>query len=214
MKRPPSPKGEHTSPRALLASTDAEVARAADARGSVGETPPCWRPAAEQPIGGWYVTAREGEGGVNITQRIRDDEWVDGDGATTVTHSTFLPPTHYLPDEMNSVLRMHCREAIRQTDKARATPASTDAASTPSAERRKAIEECDDIVREESERLSDCTPLFVAEAIIERLRALVWKVTPQSPRSEAEAQLNLQKGATNETTQGQAAQSDGSRPDG
>lgn len=56
-----------------------------------------WRPAADQPHGGWLLTRRSDEDGYNITQRISDDEWCDLDGATTVTHSTLLPPTHYLP---------------------------------------------------------------------------------------------------------------------
>lgn len=71
-----------------------------------------WQPASEQPIGGWFVTAREGEKGLNITQRIREDEWADGDGATTITHSTFLPPTHYLPGDITNALHMHGREPI------------------------------------------------------------------------------------------------------
>lgn len=93
----------------------AELDRAALSASPAGR----WLPASEQPIGGWYVTWREGEDGLNITQRIQDDEWSDGDGATTVTHSTLLPPTHYHPGEMIGVLRMHCQQAIRQTIGAR-----------------------------------------------------------------------------------------------
>jgi hypothetical protein len=54
-----------------------------------------WKPADEQPIGGWYVTRHDSEIGFNVTQRISETEWCDVEGRTTVTHSTFLPPTKY-----------------------------------------------------------------------------------------------------------------------
>lgn len=74
---------------------------------------PMWRPATEQPVGGWYLTYREGEDGCNIVQRIQPDEWADCDGATTVTHSTFLPPTHYLASQnLLHVLRGFIRDGV------------------------------------------------------------------------------------------------------
>lgn len=76
---------------------------------------PEWRPATEQPIGGWYLTHREGEDGCNIVQRIQEDEWADCDGATTVTHSTFLPPTHYLASQdLLHILRGFIRNGVRR----------------------------------------------------------------------------------------------------
>lgn len=59
-----------------------------------------WEPAEDQPIGGWYVTARMGERGWNITMRLTPDEWSDSEGRTTVTHSTFAKPTHFLHIEI------------------------------------------------------------------------------------------------------------------
>lgn len=61
-----------------------------------------WMPAACAPIWQWLRTKREGEDGENVCAlRIWPDgerEWVERDGGrTTVTHSTFLPPTHWQP---------------------------------------------------------------------------------------------------------------------
>jgi hypothetical protein len=42
-----------------------------------------------------YPTCRVGERGLNYCHYIADGEWVDQSGRTTVTHSTFLPPTHF-----------------------------------------------------------------------------------------------------------------------
>jgi hypothetical protein len=52
------------------------------------------------PVGCWLETKREGEAGTNECfcriMAIGDEpEWIDRDGATTVTHSTFAPPTHW-----------------------------------------------------------------------------------------------------------------------
>jgi len=59
-----------------------------------------WKDAANAPEGHWLITHRSGERGYNITAlRVSPDgdrEWVDTAGRTTVTHSTFGPPTHFL----------------------------------------------------------------------------------------------------------------------
>lgn len=60
-----------------------------------------WIPVGpETPTGVWLQTRREGEKGTNICSLRRGDgfdEWVEMGryGRTTVTHSTFLPPTHW-----------------------------------------------------------------------------------------------------------------------
>ena len=60
-----------------------------------------WQPIETAPDGQWIVTARMGENGFNLTKKIYDadddPEWVNMRGQTTVTHSTFLPPTHWRP---------------------------------------------------------------------------------------------------------------------
>lgn len=67
---------------------------------------------SDMPIGEWYVTMRLGESGYNITKRIHYNEWTDLDGRTTVTHSTFLPPTHFLPHRLPD--RIQHRDPIRK----------------------------------------------------------------------------------------------------
>lgn len=58
-----------------------------------------WRPASEAPDGMWVPTWREGEKHTSIASKRAwldgDDEWCAPNGKTTVTHSTYLPPTHY-----------------------------------------------------------------------------------------------------------------------
>lgn len=47
----------------------------------------------------WYVTHRKGEKGFNwcFYRALPGEEWewIDSAGRTTVTHSTFIPPTHF-----------------------------------------------------------------------------------------------------------------------
>lgn len=64
------------------------------------------RPAIEQPIGGWFITCRDGEDGVNITSRIAEDEWADMIGRTTVTHHSMAKPTHYLLGNLGEVFKI------------------------------------------------------------------------------------------------------------
>ena len=63
-----------------------------------------WMPAETAPHDIWLRTKREGEDGENrcfVRQWPNGDlEWVERGvggypGRTTVTHSTFLPPTHW-----------------------------------------------------------------------------------------------------------------------
>lgn len=65
-----------------------------------------WRPICEAPPHMWIRTRREGEDGENecfASCYLNDDavtadvEWCDRSGLTTMTHSTFLPPTHWAP---------------------------------------------------------------------------------------------------------------------
>lgn len=56
-----------------------------------------WRSADEAPEGVWLPTWREGEKRTSVAMKVTGDEWCAPDGRTTVTHSTYLPPTHFLP---------------------------------------------------------------------------------------------------------------------
>lgn len=64
-----------------------------------------WQSIESAPRGQWIRTRREGEEGENITAWRWDDpfdpsdrEWIEKDtGRTTVTHSTFAAPTHWMP---------------------------------------------------------------------------------------------------------------------
>lgn len=52
------------------------------------------------PLNSWLETYRAGESKPNLTMCLLrcigdEPEWVDRHGRTTVTHSTFLPPTHW-----------------------------------------------------------------------------------------------------------------------
>lgn len=55
-----------------------------------------WMPIETAPIGKWLLTYRLGESDWSCALRGHEDEWIAPDGRTTVTHSTYLPPTHYL----------------------------------------------------------------------------------------------------------------------
>ena len=63
------------------------------------DIPEGWQPIETAPAGKWLLTAREGEGGCNLCIyrhfEGEDREWIDQAGRTTITHSTFLPPTHW-----------------------------------------------------------------------------------------------------------------------
>ncbi len=61
-----------------------------------------WHPVGPgMPLHTWLDTRREGEVGENVClARIMflgdEPEWVEKDGGrTTITHSTFAPPTHW-----------------------------------------------------------------------------------------------------------------------
>ena len=59
-----------------------------------------WKPVATAPSDEWIKTKREGERGENICFRRSgrlngNDEWIDKQGRTTITHTTFAPPTHW-----------------------------------------------------------------------------------------------------------------------
>jgi len=60
-----------------------------------------WQPIETAPSGTWLRTKREGEPYYNISmyrECIGEEwEWIDLGGRTTVTHRTFLPPTHWMP---------------------------------------------------------------------------------------------------------------------
>lgn len=71
-----------------------------------------WKTVDTAPRGKWIRTKREGEssenvclyrstqifGAANIPVMDCDPEWVEREtGMTTITHSTFLPPTHWRP---------------------------------------------------------------------------------------------------------------------
>lgn len=66
-----------------------------------------WRKVdAATPDGQWLITAMEGEKESNITWLRRlggNDEWIDIDGRTTVTHHSFSAPSHFqlLPPPMS-----------------------------------------------------------------------------------------------------------------
>ena len=59
-----------------------------------------WQPIETAPEFVNVYTCRKGERGVNICWR-RGDEWVEAawQGRTTVTHHSFLPPTHWMSVE-------------------------------------------------------------------------------------------------------------------
>jgi len=60
-----------------------------------------WREVGDgTPLHVWLETKREGEDGssecfARIIEVGGQVEWIDRQGYTTVTHSTFLPPTHW-----------------------------------------------------------------------------------------------------------------------
>jgi hypothetical protein len=61
-----------------------------------------WQPVGNgTPLAVWIETKRQGEARVNVCccrmMHIGDEpEWIErGSGRTTVTHGTFLPPTHW-----------------------------------------------------------------------------------------------------------------------
>ena len=59
-----------------------------------------WNTTRITPPPGWLLTYRKGESRASMACHLGDGEWSDAEGRTTVTHSTFLPPTHwaYLPE--------------------------------------------------------------------------------------------------------------------
>lgn len=59
-----------------------------------------WQPVSCAPVGVWLRTKREGEDGENVCMvrvlTLADEpEWITREGVTTVTHHSFLPPTHW-----------------------------------------------------------------------------------------------------------------------
>ncbi len=56
-----------------------------------------WLLIESAPLGVFLRTRREGESGENVSMLVHGDEWVDREGRTTVTHSTFAAPTHWMP---------------------------------------------------------------------------------------------------------------------
>lgn len=74
-----------------------EAAHRAKHRLDAQAAPPSgWRPIAEAPEGVVLITARVGEKRSTIAAR-KGDEWFAPDGRTTVTHHSYLPPTHFMP---------------------------------------------------------------------------------------------------------------------
>ncbi len=65
-----------------------------------------WNPVRITPPPGWLLTYRKGESRASMACYLGDGEWGDAEGRTTVTHSTFLPPTHwaYLPEPPEEVM--------------------------------------------------------------------------------------------------------------
>ncbi len=55
-----------------------------------------WQPIETAPAELWLVTCREGERYASIASTPDGEEWCATDGRTTVTHHTYLPPTHWL----------------------------------------------------------------------------------------------------------------------
>ena len=71
-----------------------ELARAALAGGGGVSG---WMPIESAPRGVFLRTMRSSECGENIALLAKHgDEWVDRFGRTTITHSTFLAPTHWI----------------------------------------------------------------------------------------------------------------------
>lgn len=70
-----------------------------------GADKPEWKPVSCAPFGVWLRTKRQGENGENVCAKRRgpnpgdEPEWIEQPphGRTTITHSTFLPPTHWSP---------------------------------------------------------------------------------------------------------------------
>lgn len=63
-----------------------------------------WRRVDQElpPANVWVLTKREGEDGWNVCCQVRHDEdtveWIEkGSGRTTVTHHSFVGPTHWKP---------------------------------------------------------------------------------------------------------------------
>lgn len=66
-----------------------------------------WQPIETAPENTWLRTKRVGEAGENVSKKVvhvhpehcpePEIEWVDREGRTTVTHHSFLPPTHWMP---------------------------------------------------------------------------------------------------------------------
>lgn len=85
----------------LLAAQWEELTRAALA------AMPGWQPIENSPAGFYLLTCREGEKRPNICIRSEDWTWFDREGRSTVTHSAFLPPTHYMPLPVPPAARDH-----------------------------------------------------------------------------------------------------------
>ncbi|MCW1844205.1 hypothetical protein [Prosthecomicrobium hirschii] len=66
-----------------------------------------WQPIEIAPENTWLRTKRAGEAGENVSKKVvhvhpehcpePQTEWVDREGRTTVTHHSFLAPTHWMP---------------------------------------------------------------------------------------------------------------------
>lgn len=56
-----------------------------------------WQTVDSAPKWEWLLTCRAGEKRANICALGDEGEWFSVSGVTTVTHSTFLPPTHWMP---------------------------------------------------------------------------------------------------------------------
>lgn len=66
-----------------------------------------WQPIETAPENTWLRTKRAGEAGENVLKKVvlihpeycpePETEWIDREGRTTVTHHSFLAPTHWMP---------------------------------------------------------------------------------------------------------------------
>lgn len=69
-------------------------------------TPVVWQPVSSAPLNEWLHVKHEAETGENVCFVRQfpgeEREWIDCEGRTTVTHSTFLAPTHWRPIEKNA----------------------------------------------------------------------------------------------------------------